>query len=562
MSYYILPISCQVISCVTVQRLTRAEQTLRVNQVRMNEFDQHENKALDPKSMDYNTLLTNAPPWNRLSLNNEDNDFLDDFNRTINDYSIAEADDFDDDGNHSPTQDNYLHMQLSLPHGKEDELMYGYVKRQVVDINGKPIGNHNNNPLLDTRQYEIEFMDGSTDVIAANVIAENLLSQVDEEGYQQLFLHDVSDHFMDTTAVTEDNAFTINSYGTKQQIRTTRGWHLYVNWKDGSAEWVALKDLKQAYPVELADYAVRNKIDHLPAFAWWVPYMIKKRNVIISKLKSKYWDRAHKYGIKIPKTVQEAYALDLSEGHNYWCTAIAEEMKKIRAAFDKYEGNPHDLIGYQEITTHIIFDVKLGENFCRKAQLVADGHKTQPPSLVTYSSVVTRDSVRICLLLAALNELDVLSGDIKNTYLTAPCQEKVWTRGGAEFVDEEGQTFIVVKVLYGLKSSGAAFRSHLAEKLDDIGFKSTIADPDVWRRAAIKLDGEAYYEYILTYVDDILCVSHSPREPLLEIHHDLKFKKDKIEPPDIYLGGRLKRQLLNGRSVWTLSSKDYIKDCC
>ena len=155
--------------------------------------------------------------------------------------------------------------------------------------------------------------------------------------------------------------------------------------------------------------------------------------------------------------------------------------------------------------------------------------------------------------------MDVQSGNIENAYLTAPCREKVWTRGGPEFGDLEGQVVIVVKALYGLKSSGAAFRAHLAEKLDDMGFKSTIADPDVWRRPAVKPDGEAYFEYILVYVDNILCISHSPREPLMEIHQDLKFKKNKIEPPDMYLGGRLKLRSLNGRPVWTLSSKDYLK---
>ena len=67
-----------------------------------------------------------------------------------------------------------------------------------------------------------------------------------------------------------------------------------------------------------------------------------------------------------------------------------------------------ELKGYQEITTHFIFDIKLGENFRQKARLVADGHKTKTPKSVTYSSVVARDSVRICLLLAALNDINIL----------------------------------------------------------------------------------------------------------------------------------------------------------
>ena len=53
---------------------------------------------------------------------------------------------------------------------------------------------------------------------------------------------------------------------------------------------------------------------------------------------------------------------------------------------------------------HIIFDVKFGENFQRKARLVAGGHITDTPNTLTYSSVVPRDSVRIALTIAALNE--------------------------------------------------------------------------------------------------------------------------------------------------------------
>ena len=55
---------------------------------------------------------------------------------------------------------------------------------------------------------------------------------------------------------------------------------------------------------------------------------------------------------------------------------------------------------------------------------MADGHKTETPSAVTYSTVVARDSVRIMLLIAALNELDVQGGDIQNAYLSAPNKEK------------------------------------------------------------------------------------------------------------------------------------------
>ena len=287
--------------------------------------------------------------------------------------------------------------------------------------------------------------------------------------------------------------------------------------------------------------------------------MLQKKKVLLSKIKSKYWQRTHKYGIRIPKSVEEALQIDKENNNTLWEDGIKEEMNRVMVSFKETNVEPDKLVGYQEITTHMIFDIKLGENFRRKARLVADGHKTSTPASVTYSSVVSRDSVRICLLIAALNDLDLQSGDIENAYLTAPCRERMWTRAGSEFGPNKGKVYIVVRALYGLKSSGAAFRAFLAERLDDMGFKSTNIDPDVWIRPAVKHDGEEYYEYILVYVDDILAISCDATSVMLEIAEKFKFKKDAITPPEIYLGGRLERKSLNGRNIWTLTSRDYVK---
>ena len=133
---------------------------------------------------------------------------------------------------------------------------------------------------------------------------------------------------------------------------------------------------------------------------------------------------------------------------------------------------------------------------------------TETPASLTYSSVVSRDSVRIAFLIAALNDLNVTSCDIQNAYLTAQCREKIYTIAGSEFGSEEGDILIVKRALYGLKSSGAAFRAHMAEINIDMGYKSSTADPDVWYRPAVKPNGFEYYEYILAYVDDLIHKSH------------------------------------------------------
>ena len=184
---------------------------------------------------------------------------------------------------------------------------------------------------------------------------------------------------------------------------------MLVCWKDGSSTWITLKDLKQSYPVEVAEYAAGNKINKEPAFAWWIPHVMKHRNQIIGKVKSKYWLRTHKYGIETPKSVVQAYLIDKKNGNTLWRDAINKEMKNVRSEFDVYDGDINNLPpGYQQINCHIIFDVKFGEDFRRKARFVAGGHTTKTPSVLTYSSVVLRDSVGIALLLAVLNRVDCI----------------------------------------------------------------------------------------------------------------------------------------------------------
>ena len=154
-----------------------------------------------------------------------------------------------------------------------------------------------------------------------------------------------------------------------------------------------MKDVKITYPLQLAEYAHQQQLTSEPAFVWWVPFVLKKRNRIISKVKTKYWKRTHKFGIRIPKSVQEAKMLDDSNGNTLWMDAIKKEMKNVRIAFEVYDRKIGDLKGFQHIDCLLIFDIKMGENFRHKARMVAGGHTTNTPSSITYFSVVSRDSI-------------------------------------------------------------------------------------------------------------------------------------------------------------------------
>jgi hypothetical protein len=87
-----------------------------------------------------------------------------------------------------------------------------------------------------------------------------------------------------------------------------------VLWKDKLTSWVKLKDLKESNPIELAKYALR------------------KRNHIISKVKKKYWQMTHKFGCKLPHSVEEALEIDRQMGTDHWQRALNKEMSKVKVA--------------------------------------------------------------------------------------------------------------------------------------------------------------------------------------------------------------------------------------
>ena len=148
-------------------------------------------------------------------------------------------------------------------------------------------------------------------------------------------------------------------------------------------------------------------------------------------MKSKYWKLTHKYGIRLPHSVEEALRIDEETETDSWRKAIEKEMKNVMPAFEFHDDDKMP-VGYAKIRCHMDFDVKIGD-MTRKARFCANGNETDPPKESTFSTVVSRDSVRLFFLLAALNDLDILSADIQNAYLSAPGKEMLYTIAGKEF---------------------------------------------------------------------------------------------------------------------------------
>ena len=95
--------------------------------------------------------------------------------------------------------------------------------------------------------------------------------------YMDLLLDCIIDYWKTTEAIKQEDAFIESQNGTKRRKETTKGWEILICWKDASTTWNKMKDVKDSYPAQLAEYTVQQGIDKEPAFAWWVPCTIKKK---------------------------------------------------------------------------------------------------------------------------------------------------------------------------------------------------------------------------------------------------------------------------------------------
>jgi hypothetical protein len=143
----------------------------------------------------------------------------------------------------------------------------------------------------------VEFLDGHSESLSANLIAQHMYSQVVKEGHQHIILDNIIDSRSGEKVIAKEDAFITMHNGIKRRQHTMAGWQLLCQWKDGSTNWVALKDMKESYPIQVVDFAKANLIDDEPVFAWWVLDVLKKHERILAKVKAKYWQRTHKFGI-------------------------------------------------------------------------------------------------------------------------------------------------------------------------------------------------------------------------------------------------------------------------
>jgi hypothetical protein len=301
--YYLLNQNAQIIVRSTVQRISQDELQTQVNIAAIKEF----NDEIERRIGKYGTGVPVSAPVRG------DDDII--ANRIMYDEYEDDADEppppLEEEAekpeiaNFTPeAYDRFIAAEVMLPQG--DILVPAHVARRKHDVNGNPIGIAHDNPLLDMRVYEVEFPDGHVEEYAANMIAENIYAEVDSEGNQFLIMDEIIGHQANETALTSEEQW-IQVGSNRQMQKTTKGWMLKVLWKNGTSTWEWLRNLKESNPVKVAEYAVAKGIDKEPAFAWWVPFIMKRRDRYVKAVGTRYQKRTHKFGIEVPHSVKRAY---------------------------------------------------------------------------------------------------------------------------------------------------------------------------------------------------------------------------------------------------------------
>ena len=153
-----------------------------------------------------------------------------------------------------------MNSEVILPQGEDMRL--AKVIRRNVDLDGKVIGGYNDIPTLNTILYDVQFQDGAIKLYSANLIAENILMQVDADGYHRQSMEGILYHSSDNIAVDKKNKWIVSKCGRRSMRQTTFGWKFRVKWKDGTTTWISLKDLKESNPIEVAKYVTSRSIKY------------------------------------------------------------------------------------------------------------------------------------------------------------------------------------------------------------------------------------------------------------------------------------------------------------
>ena len=318
-------------------------------------------------------------------------------------------------------------------------------------------------------------------------------------------------------------------------------YNVMVEWEPGEVTYEPLTLISKEDPINCAVYA--KKRDLLDTTGWNHP----KRHAKISKrpIRAVKQSRIHQvrasaryqHGFQVPKDFNDAISLDKENSNTHWQDEMDLELSQIheykvfkdtgKAQF--HDGKAVTPDGFQKIRVHFVYAVKHAGKF--KARPVADGHLTKEP-------VVSLRSLRMVVFLSQLNDLEIWGADVGNAYLEAYTDPNLCIIVGPEFKELQVHLLIMIKTLHGTRSGGARWHDRLSDILQELKFKPSKADPDVWMRPE---PGGTCYEYIAVYVDDLAIAAKDPQPFCNELKKKYNLKLKGVGPLEYHLGCTYKK---------------------
>ena len=318
-------------------------------------------------------------------------------------------------------------------------------------------------------------------------------------------------------------------------------YNVMVEWEPGEVTYEPLTLISKEDPINCAVYA--KKRDLLDTTGWNHP----KRHAKISKrpIRAVKQSRIHQvrasaryqHGFQVPKDFNDAISLDKENSNTHWQDEMDLELTQIheykvfkdtgKAQF--HDGKAVTPDGFQKIRVHFVYAVKHAGKF--KARPVADGHLTKEP-------VVSLRSLRMVVFLSQLNDLEIWGADVGNAYLEAYTDPNLCIIVGPEFKELQVHLLIMIKTLHGTRSGGARWHDRLSDILQELKFKPSKADPDVWMRPE---PGGTCYEYIAVYVDDLAIAAKDPQPFCNELKKKYNLKLKGVGPLEYHLGCTYKK---------------------
>ena len=318
-------------------------------------------------------------------------------------------------------------------------------------------------------------------------------------------------------------------------------YNVMVEWESGEVTYEPLTLISKDDPITCAVYAKKNDFldttgwKHLKRYAKTSKRLI--RAVKQSRIRQVRASARYQHGFQVPKDYNDAIRLDKENSNTHWKDAMDLELTQIheykvfkdtgKAQFHNGKAVTPDV--FQKIRVHFVYAVKHDGKF--KARLVADGHPTKEP-------VVSLRSLRMVVFLSQLNGFEIWGADVGNAYLEAYTDQKLCIIAGPEFKELQSHLLIMIKALHRTRSGGARWHDRLFDILQELRFKPSKADPDVWMRPE---PGGTCYEYIAVYVDDLAIAAKDPQAFCNELKKRYNLKLKGVGPLEYHLGCTYKK---------------------